>query len=148
METLTRSWVLRRNCAMTPRQLAVAFVALGLASLVFSVGWALSGAWVVVPFMILEWGALAVAFLAYARHATDHERVTLHAEKVSVEVIRGERSDVHEFPRQWLRCRLTEDRETHIRLQSRQKELEVGRFVDSKNRRRFYEEFQAALSAA
>lgn len=147
VETSEKSWVLKRNCAMSPRQLGKAFIGLGLASLVISMAWALSGAWVVVPFVFLEWGALAVAFLVYARHATDHERVTLKQDKVSVQVVRGERADVYELPREWLRCQFSEGRDQKVILKNRHRELEVGRFVDICGRRRFYEEFRAALAA-
>jgi uncharacterized membrane protein len=62
---------------MTPGQLCTTFVMLGGVSLGVSMAWALSGAWVVLPFVLLEWVVLALAFLVYARHATDHERVTI-----------------------------------------------------------------------
>lgn len=146
METLSRSWVLRRNCAMSPQQLLRVFLAIGLTSLAVSTAWALTGAWVVLPFMCLELLALAVAFLVYARHATDHERITLDPVKVSVEVVRGDRSDRQEIPREWLRCRLAEGRSDLVRIFNRQKELEVGRFVNQANRKKFLEEFQAALA--
>ena len=42
METLSRSWVLRRNCSLTPRQLCVAFALVGVTALLVSLAWALS----------------------------------------------------------------------------------------------------------
>ena len=147
METVTRSWVLKRNCAMTPQQLLRAFIALGLLSLAVSAAWALAGAWVVIPFLLLEWGALAVAFWVYARHALDHERITLEGNKVCVEVVRGEHCEAQELPRAYLRCSPPDGRHALVRIQSRQEAVDVGRFVDQTGRRRFYEEFRAALLA-
>ena len=147
METLTRSWVLKRNCAMTPGQLCLTFVGLGGVSLAVSLAWALSGAWVVLPFVLLEWCVLALAFLVYARHAADHERVTLSPETVSVEVCKGDRLDCHEIPRQWLRCRIDDDQQGLIHLTSQRKELSVGQFVNQAGRQKFYQEFRAALSS-
>lgn len=139
--------MLARNCALTPKQLLAAFVALGLLSFGVSMAWALTGAWVVVPFMLVEWAALAIAFVVYCRHATDHERVTLDSNKVCVEVVRGSTRDRHEIPRDWLRCRLPEGRSALVRLGSARTELQVGRFVSQAGRKKFVEEFQAALAA-
>lgn len=145
METPSRSWVLRRNCVMTPRQLLVAFVVIGAGTLVVSSAWALSGAWLVIPFMLLEIGALALAFVVYCRHARDHERITLEPSCVCVEVVRGATSDRRVIPRDWLRCQFDDTRKGLIRLVSPKQELEVGQFVDQTGRRKFYDEFRAAL---
>lgn len=139
--------MLARNCALTPRQLLKAFLALGLLSFAVSMAWALTGAWVVVPFMLVEWAALAVAFIVYCRHATDHERVTLDSRKVCVEVVKGGTRDRHEIPREWLRCRLPDGRGELVRLGSARSELQVGRFVNQAGRKKFVEEFQAALAS-
>jgi uncharacterized membrane protein len=84
MEALSKSWVLRRNCALSPRQLAVAFGVLGTTSLLIAIAWAATGAWIVLPFAAIELLVLAVAFLAYARHARDQERITLARDCVQV----------------------------------------------------------------
>lgn len=98
MEALSKSWVLRRNCSLTPRQLCVAYGIVAVASLLISLAWALSGAWIVLPFAVIELLVLSVAFLAYARHATDHERITLLRDCVRVEVVKGTSSQATEFP--------------------------------------------------
>jgi uncharacterized membrane protein len=72
-------WMLRRNCSLTPKQLVGIFGSLAGLSLAFAAYWASRGAWVVVPFAVAECLALGVAFLVYARHACDHERVVLSA---------------------------------------------------------------------
>ncbi len=138
--------MLRRNCAMTPGQLCTTFVMLGGVSLGVSMAWALSGAWVVLPFVLLEWVVLALAFLVYARHATDHERVTLGGDCVCVEVVKGDRLDRHEIPRQWLRCSMDDGRQGLVRLASQKREVFVGQFVGQAGRTRFFEEFRHALA--
>ena len=138
--------MLRRNCAMTPGQLCTTFVMLGGVSLGVSMAWALSGAWVVLPFFLLEWVVLALAFLVYARHATDHERVTLGGDCVCVEVVKGDRCDRHEIPRQWLRCSMDDGRQGLVRLASQKREVFVGQFVGQAGRTRFFEEFRHALA--
>jgi len=147
METLSRSWVLRRNCSLTPRQLSVAFALVGATSLLVSLAWALSGAWIVLPFVLLELAVLAVAFLAYARHAADCERIVLAEDKVSVEVFRGPRVERSELPRQWLRCGIDENQPGLVRLVASRNEVCVGHFVGQADRERFVKEFKTALAS-
>ena len=45
----------------------------------------LQGAWVIMPIAGLELLAVGVAFLVYARHATDGERLILQAGQLLVE---------------------------------------------------------------
>lgn len=146
MQPQSRSWVLKRNCAMTPRQLCITFAMLGGVSLAVSMAWALSGAWVVLPFVLLEWLVLAAAFIVYARHAIDQERITLEPNSVSVEVFSGSRQDRFEIPREWLRLRIDEGRCGLVHLASRRQDVQVGQFVDQAVRKKFYEEFRAALA--
>ncbi len=145
METESRSWVLKRNCVMTPRQLLGAFGVLGAGSVAVSIPWALTGAWLVIPFMLIELTALAVAFLVYSRHVNDGERITLDEMKVRVDVTQGAKTETRELPRQWLRCGLEEGQRGLVRLRSPQAELLVGRFASPVGRERFYREFRSAL---
>ena len=147
METLSRSWVLRRNCSLTPRQSCVAFALVGATSLLVSLAWVLSGAWIVLPFVMLELAVLAVAFVGYARHAADCERIVLAADKVSVEVFHGTRVDRAEIPRQWLRCGIDEGERGLVRLAGSRREVRVGQFVGQADRARFVKEFKTALAS-
>jgi uncharacterized membrane protein len=52
---------------MSPAGLAKAFAGLAAAVLSISVGFAMAGAWLVLPFAGLELLALGAAYLAYAR---------------------------------------------------------------------------------
>ncbi len=63
---------------MSPAGLAKAFAALAAAVLAISVGFAMAGAWLVLPFAGLEVLALGAAYLAYARRfgAPEEKRLT------------------------------------------------------------------------
>ena len=54
---------------MSPAGLATAFAALAVLTLAIGVGFAVIGAWLVLPFAGLEALALAAALFVYARHA-------------------------------------------------------------------------------
>ena len=78
-------WMLRRNCSVTPPQLMWVFVGLSGASLgVAAFFWAM-GATLVLPFAVVELVALGAAFVVYARHATDRERISLCEGQLVVE---------------------------------------------------------------
>jgi uncharacterized membrane protein len=61
--------ILKRNCSMSPAGLAVAFGALAALTLAIGVGFAIAGAWLVLPFAGLEVLMLGVAYFVYARQA-------------------------------------------------------------------------------
>jgi uncharacterized membrane protein len=85
-----RAWRLKRNCALRPPQyLAAIALLMGIAALVAVACW-VRGIWVVPLFCGVELLAIAVAALAYARHAIDGEIVAVTPDKrVRVEVDRG-----------------------------------------------------------
>ena len=80
-----QQWLLRRNCALTPTQLAVCFAAVGVVSLLIATAFAVMGAWLVIPFAGIELLALGVAFLVHARHAGDYERIVVRADRQVVD---------------------------------------------------------------
>ena len=63
------SVTLKRNCSISPASLACVFAALAIAVLAIGAGFALLGAWLILPFAGLEVLLLAGAFLLQARHA-------------------------------------------------------------------------------
>lgn len=138
-------WILKRNCALTPVQLLLIFASLALASLGLATFWAFQGAWLVVPFAVIEVLALGVAFAVYARHAADCERVRLGQEALVIERVVGERRTLVQLPRAWLRVRLNEQSGGLVELTSGRSVESVGRFVDLKGRERFLMGLKQAL---
>lgn len=90
-------WTLRRNCSVTPGQLASVFAGLSALSLAVAAFFWVQGAVLVLPFAALELLALGAAFLATARHATDGERISLHEGRLVVEVESAGRIQRREF---------------------------------------------------
>ena len=75
-------WVLKRNCSVTPAQLGWMYASLCAVSLGIAGMFWLHGARYILGFAWLELLAVGAAFLVYARHATDGERISLR--KVTV----------------------------------------------------------------
>jgi uncharacterized membrane protein len=92
----SREWRIKRNCSLTPRQslAATAF----LMALVLAIGMAAAfafGVWLALPFSMLCTVAVGVAFIAYSRHATDGEVLTLAPPFLIVEVDESGRHTMH-----------------------------------------------------
>src|SRR3954468_4393934 len=91
------SVTLKRNCSISPASLACVFAALGIAVLAIGAGFALVGAWLILPFAGLEVLLLAGAFPLPAAHATDYDRTGLLGDRLRIDVADGERVSRYEI---------------------------------------------------
>jgi len=126
---------IKRNCSISPRDLLCVLASAAGVSLGIAAGFALAGAWPVLPFAGLEVLALAAAFYLNGRHAADYERIALCGEKLLVQASNAGRIVQHEFDPRYLRVderRLGQ--ELRLLLCSRGSELEIGRHLDAKGR--------------
>jgi uncharacterized membrane protein len=145
-EAGSQQWLLRRNCALSPAQLALGFSAIGLVTILIAVVFAAQGAWLVVPFAGLELLALAIAFVVHARHAGDYERIVLQGGSVLVERVHGGALARLECPAPWLRVQYGGSRRELIRLVAAGKEVAVGRYVPDGERTRLARELRASVA--
>ena len=141
-----QEWVSKRNCALSPAQLAVFFGALALLSLGIAVFWAVNGAWVVIPFACIEVAALGAAYVVYGRHAADFDRVVFEPERIRVEAASGPTMQRFECVRRAVRIEYDGGRRTLIRLVGRGSEIEVGRFLLDTDRADLAKELRATLA--
>jgi len=139
-------WTLRRNCVLTPAQLAIWFVSLSTVSLGIAAAFAAFGAWMVVPFALIEVSVLGVAFLCYARHAGDYERIEASPGRLRVEASHGASLRVEEVSPSWVRVDYRgRSREPIVLVAGRQK-IAVGRFVPDHRKPALVQELRGALS--
>lgn len=143
----SREWLLKRNCSLTPFQTIAAFAVLCASS--FAVGvvfLVLHGAWLVLAFAVIEMAAVAMAFLHYARHATDHEHIALDGNCLLVE--RCDAGAVLQTRLDASRIRVMPPRNGRdmIVLESCGVRIEVGQFVNESVRRRVAQELRFGLS--
>lgn len=140
-----REWLFRRNCSITPRQLGLFYLSLSSVSFAIALYFVLNGAWLVMLFALIEVAAVGAAFIVYARHATDRERIVLNGAWLTVELIQCEKAT--EFRLDALRTRVTVpvSRQELIRLDAPSMRLEVGRYLTDLRRREFARELLAAL---
>ena len=57
-----------RHCSISPAGLLGVFAALSIVTLAIGIGFAIVGAWLILPFAGLEVLILGVAFVVHARH--------------------------------------------------------------------------------
>jgi len=142
--------LLKRNCAMSPRQLAKFYAAFVAITLLIGAGFTLRGAWLVLPFVGLEVLLVGVALLQYGRHAVDREYVVLDAEVLSVEEVCAGRSRVIRFNPYWVRV-MSEGRSggpgLSVWLEESQRRVVVGQYVGVVERAVFAQELKRALTA-
>jgi uncharacterized membrane protein len=140
-------WTLRRNCALSPRQVALAYAVLCTFSLSVSLMLLLlHGVWIVLAFSLLELSLVGLAMLIYARHALDHEHILLDEGCLLVECVEADQRRQARLDPLWTRVVVPDERaRTLIRLESRGVKVEVGRFVTDVRRRQVARELRQAL---
>lgn len=140
MSTSHFSRTLKRNCSMSPAGLAKVFAALALVVLAIGAGFAAAGAWLILPFAGLEALLLGAAFVLYARHAADYERIELESGRLTVEVADGGRTARYEID--GARISMEEGR---VVLRGAKEELEVGRYLGAEARAELAAELERKL---
>lgn len=143
-----RKWVLRRNCSISPRQLAWVYAALSGVSLIIALTFAVNGAWYILGFSILEVSAVGVAFYLYARHASDRDCIAIVDNCVVVELVRMERVKQFRLDPYWTRVRIPVARNELVGLDAKGIKVEVGRYLTEWKRREFARELQRELALA
>ena len=144
----TIQWRLRRNCSVTPAQLGWLYLSLCVLSLGIGLFFWLQGATLVLAFAGLEITLVGVAFLAYARHATDGELISLQGPNLVVECESAGRRERAEFARQWVRVEPKSGDHSLIELSGQGRSIEVGRFVRPELRQVLAREIRRALRNA
>ena len=94
---------------------------------------------------MLELVALAIALVAYARHATDRERLLLADGRLTVERVDGARTERVEFDAAWVRVEPEHDERSLIELSGQGKRVAVGRFVRPELREPLARELRMAV---
>lgn len=141
-------WRLRRNCSVTPAQLAYVYGLLCLVSLGIGLFFWFHGAPMVLGFAGLDLLVVAAAFFMYARHATDGDSISLQGASLVVERETAGRKERQEFDRQWVRIEPPVGRNGLIAVSSRGLTVEVGRFVRPEMRQALAGEIKWALRHA
>lgn len=122
------------------------FALLSVVTLGIATGFALAGAWLVLPFAGLEVTALVLAFLWTARHAADYERLEIAPGRVRVEVAEGQALRRREVNGGALRVRQLPGDGRVVVTCAGSGEIEIGRHLDAEARVGLADELKKTLS--
>ncbi len=122
--------VLQPNRSLSRRHACRFFTALVLTDLVLAAASLYSGAWPVLPFLLLQLIGIAALLWCLRRRAHDHEVITLNDRYLRVERRQGRHSTAHEFQRYWVCVALRPVRHgwhpSRLFIRSHGREVEIG----------------------
>jgi uncharacterized membrane protein len=127
----------RPNCSLSAASTLCVFSLIALVTLGISLGFALLGAWLVLPFAGLELLVLWLCFRHVWHHVHDFERLVIDNDKVIVDM-HDPQSDSHfELNSCWAQVvmdMLPDGECRRLALRSHGKEIEFGRLLNSRER--------------
>jgi len=129
IETNMQRWQMRRNCALTPKQLFKFYIALVCLSLIVATGFYLAGVWVVLIFTALEIAAVTVGFLIYCKHALDYETIEIEDKLLLIKTFIGSKETVHQFNTQWAKIEPPAAGSKTFKIRQADLRVELGQFI-------------------
>jgi uncharacterized membrane protein len=120
---------MRRNCALTPKQLLKFYIALVCLSLIVATGFLLAGVWVIPIFTALELSAVTIGFLIYCRHALDCETIEIEGKRLLVKKFIGYKETLYEFNTQWVKIEQPLESSKTFHLSQSSLRVELGQFI-------------------
>lgn len=138
-------WLLKRNCSVTPMQLLGLFMSLSIVSLGIATFFWFQGATLIMPFAWAELILVGAAFMVYARHARDGEKISLEGGQLVVELETAGRLQRAEFNREWVRVEPKDGDGSLIEVSGQGQTVRVGRHVRPELRPALAREIRHAL---
>ena len=132
------------NCSLSARGKAKVVVLLTVIPCCIAIGFALIGAWLVLPFVGLEIFALGFAFYHVNSHESDYESISIDANNLVVERCTGQHISQQIINPYWVKVARHElpNGELRLGLLSHGKEIEVGRYLTRKQRESLAEQLE------
>jgi len=148
MTAIAHRWTLKRNCSLTPRQLAAFYVLLCTASFGIALVFLVQGVWMVLAFTLVEMTAVGAALLYYARHALDTETIVLANGALLIERVEAGRREEIRLDPTWIRVLPPAPRERKlIHLEAHGRSVMLGAYVSEAMRSQVALELRQALRA-
>lgn len=141
-------WTLRRNCLIQPTQLGWLYILICTVSLGIGLAFWTLGATLILPFAGIEVIGLGLAFILYAQHATDGERILLEEDRLIVELENAGHLQRAEFQRDSVRVEPQADDRSLIALSGQGRSVQVGRYLRPEMRPALAKEIRMALRRA
>ena len=124
-----KRWQMRRNCALTPKQLFSFYIVLVCLSLIVATGFFVAGVWVISIFTALEISAVTIGFLIYCRHALDCETIEIEDKRLLVKKYIGHKETLYEFNTQWAKIEPPIQGSKIFKISQADLQVELGQFI-------------------
>ena len=142
------SLTVKRNCSISPQGCLRLLATMMMLSLGIAAAFAWFGAWMILPFAVIEMLALVVAFYLVGRHAADRESIELENGLLTVRLHEAGRNTEYRFNPAWTRLVVEEaPRTLRLAIRERGRELEIGRHLDRGRRKALATELKHRLTS-
>lgn len=133
----------RHASSLDLRLLVFVFGSLAVFSVAIAAGFAMAGAWLIIPFAGVEIAALGTAACMILRRAGDFERLAFSGDRILIEVRERGLARQFEFHRGW--ARLVTGETGSVALRSHGRTVEIGRYCCAEGRRALALELRGRL---
>lgn len=138
-------WELRRNGALTPRQMMLAYALLCALALLVAVGYWWHGVQLVMLLAGIELLVVGMGMLLMARHARDREVITLSGRQMAVEQHVGRTVERTSFRAERVRVEPAAAEGSLVELSGEGRRVRIGRHVRPELRFELAQELRRAL---
>jgi uncharacterized membrane protein len=140
-----KTWKMRQNCALTPRQLLKFYIALVSLSLTVATGFLLAGVKMILIFTTVELTAVTIGFLIYCRHALDFEEIEINGTRLLVRKFIAYKETEIEFNTRWARLSQPKEHERTFFIEQTGQKVEIGQFLRREQFKSFISELRSYL---
>ena len=138
-------WLMKRNCALTPRRLSQFYAALICFSLTVGIGFLIVGVWMIMIFTLIELSAVTLGFLVYARHALDFEEIRIEGTKLTIIKFIGYKTQQFQFNTRWTKLEVPTPNSKVFLLSSEKHKIELGQFLRLSQQQKLLAELKPCL---
>jgi uncharacterized membrane protein len=138
-------WLMKRNCALTPRRLSQFYAALICFSLTVGIGFLIVGVWMIMIFTLIELSAVTLGFLVYARHALDFEEIRIEGTKLTIIKFIGYKTQQFQFNTRWTQLEVPTPNSKVFLLSSEKQKIELGQFLRLSQQQKLLAELKPCL---
>lgn len=126
----------RRHSSLSPAGRVLVLGSLAIVTVAISLGFAIHGAWPVVPFAGAECLALYLVYQWLTQHQSDYQCVTFDGEKLVVETREAGRTRRSEFSQAWAQVVVENaaDGKPSVFIRSHGRTVEIGRWLSGEAR--------------
>lgn len=120
---------MRRNCALSPRQLLKFYLGLVFLSATVATGFLLVGVKMILIFTVIEISAVTIGFLVYCRHALDFEEIEIQGTRLIVRKFIAYKETAFEFNTRWVRFSQPKENGKVFFIEQTGQRVELGQFI-------------------